>query len=247
MQLQYKKTGATGRITLFNPPYNSLIHPVFADKNELVEFLNDRELKSIIIQGAGKHFCSGAEIENLAELARDPAALQTALDCGKELLTAISESTIPVAALISGSCLGGGLELALCCHFRFAAQNAMLGFPESDYGLMPGMGGTVLALEAINRRNLIELLLSGKMVRAEEALEMGMVDQISSPRTIEDDVIAFLDRLTSRHPPELIRSVMRSINNGRQMPRQKALEEETKIFCQLARSNAPSVFSNTDR
>lgn len=244
MRLQFDKKGSTGWITLTNPPYNSLVHPVFADKKELVEFLNDPALKSVILRGAGKHFCSGAEVESLSKLAQDPRLLKEALNQGKELLDIISRATIPVAALIFGSCLGGGLELALCCHFRFAASNAMFGFPESDLGLMPGMGGTILARELISDNHLIDLLLSGRMIRAEEAMEMGLVDTVSSSKTIEEKLVDFLDMLTCRHSPKLIRSVMRSIDNGRRLSTQEALAEETKLFCDLARESGLVDSSN---
>ena len=244
MQLQFDKKGSIGWITLANPPYNNLTHPVFADKKDLLQFLNDPELTSIILCGAGKHFSGGAEIENLQKLAQDPQALRKALNQGKELLTVISHATVPVAALIFGSCLGGGLELALSCHFRFAAQNAMLGFPESAHGLMPGMGGTIFAQELIGHNHLIDLILTGRMMRAEEAMEIGLVDKVSPAKIIENELIQFLNSLTSEHSPKLIRSVMRSIHNGRRLPTQEALTEETKLFCELAKMNAPSFISN---
>ena len=152
-----------------------------------------------------------------------------------------------MAALIFGSCLGGGLELALCCHFRFAAQNAMFGFPESDHGLMPGMGGTILAREFIGEGHLIDLLLSGRMIRAEEAMEMGLVDTVASPKTIEEKLVNFLEGLTRRHSPKLIRSVMRSIHNGRRLPTGEALALETKLFCELVKESAalaPTTIKN---
>ncbi len=245
MQLKYEISGSMGKMTLVNPPYNSLLHPVFADKNELSEFLNNQELTSVILCGKGKHFCSGAEIENLNQLTKKPQALQDALNHAKELLDIISNASIPVAALIFGSCLGGGLELALSCHFRFAAQNAMFGFPESDYELMPGMGGTIYSQEIITDNHLIEMILSGRMIRAEEAMKFGIVDTVCAAKTIEETLVTFLDGLTQRHSPELIRSVMRSIHNGKRLPTQQALAEETKLFCQLAKSNASPPLSLT--
>jgi len=244
MQFQYDKMGTAGWITLSNPPYNSLIHPVFTDRKKLLDFLGDPELKYIILRGEGKHFCRGAEIENLAELKHDTQALQKAIEQGKELLGIISRATVPVAALIYGSCLGGGLELALSCHFRFAAQNAMFGFPESNHGLMPGMGGTLIDHEQIDSRYLIDLILSGRLFRAEEAQKIGLIDTIAPAKNIEEKLVHYLDNLTCRHTPKLIRSVMQSINNGKYLPMREALSEETQLFCQLARTainSTPSI------
>lgn len=237
MQLKYNKDGAIGWLTISNPPYNSLSLPVFADKKELVDFINDPELKSIIVRGGGKHFCSGADVEKLHKLAQDPCALRNMLDQAKELLQILSYAPVPIAALIFGSCLGGGLEIALCCHFRFAAQNAMFGFPESDHGLIPGQGGTISSLELTTKNHLIDLILSGRLIRAEEALQMGLVDKIDTNRRVEEELINFLDRLTCRHSPKLIRSVIRSINNGRRLPIKEALKEESRLFCELAKES----------
>ena len=234
-QLHFARRGRNGWITIDNPPYNNLVHPVFGDREELIEFLNDPELKWVIIKGSGRHFCAGAAVGKLSELAQQPQALQQALDLGKELLTIISQAPIPVAALILGSCLGGGLEIALHCHFRFAGHNAMLGFPESDHGLMPGMGGTLLGRELLATGQLIDLILSGRLIRAEEAQEIGLVETIGPAKSIEEKLVGFLDRLTARHSAKLIRAVMTSIHNGRKLPIKEALREETRLFCQLAK------------
>jgi enoyl-CoA hydratase len=233
MRFYYHKTGSTGQITMVNPPTNALVHPVFAEKEELRSFLDDRELKAVILRGEGRHFCSGADPDNFADSFRDAQTLQDALQSAKELLQLISFAPIPVAAVISGSCLGGGLEIALACHFRFAAKTAMFGFPECGHALMPGMGGTLASRQLIPR-HLIDLILSGRMIGAAEALQIGLVDFVSPAKKIEEEAMRFLESLTASHPPKLIRAVMRSIHNGRRMPMEEALAEETRLFCELA-------------
>jgi len=218
---------------MVNPPTNALVHPVFADQEELRSFLDDRELKAVILRGEGRHFCSGADPESFADSFRDAQTLQDALQSAKELLQLISFAPIPVAAVISGSCLGGGLEIALACHFRFAAKTAMFGFPECGHALMPGMGGTLASRQLIPR-HLIDLILSGRIIGAAEALQIGLVDFVSPAKKIEEEAVRFLESLTASHPPKLIRAVMRSIHNGRRMPMEEALAEETRLFCELA-------------
>ncbi len=237
MQILFDIYERLGTITLSNPPHNNLSHPVFCDKEELLDFLSNPALTHVILRGDGKHFCGGADMECLKELATEPKTLKQALDQGKELLQALSNAPVPVAALIRGSCLGGGLELALSCHFRFASKNAMLGFPESGHGLMPGMGGTILSGKNLTRYNLIDLLLSGRMIRGEEALEMGLVDTVYPSKEVEERLLVFLQGLTERHTPKLIRSVMQSIHNGSQLPTEKALAEESRLFCELVRES----------
>lgn len=220
---------------MVNPPTNALVDPRFADKEELCSFFEDRDLKAVILQGAGRHFCSGANPGNFIDIFRDTATLQKSLAAAKELLQIISFAPVPVVAMISGSCLGGGLEIALACHFRFAAKTAMFGFPECGHSLMPGIGGTLPSRQLIESRHLIDLILSGRMIGADEALQIGLVDFVGAGKTIEKEALHFLDSLTTGHSPKLIRAVMRSIHNGRRLPIDKALAEETRLFCELAR------------
>ena len=234
MQFHYQKTGSIGRITMVNPPTNALIHPLFADKEELRSFFEDRNLKAVILRGGGRHFCSGADPEALAQASSAKRTCRSLWPGQKNCCSIISFAPIPVAAVITGSCLGGGLEIALACHFRFAATTAMFGFPECGHSLMPGMGGTVFPRQTIPRRHLIDLILSGRMIGAEEALQIGLVDFVSPGKKIGEEAVRFLESLTERHSPNVIRAVMRSIHNGRRLPMEEALAEETRLFCELA-------------
>ena len=235
MRFHYHKSGSTGWITMVNPPTNALVDPAFADTEELYSFFEDRDLKAVILHGEGRHFCSGADPKNFIYSFRDTETLQKSLNKAKELLQIISFAPVPVAAVISGSCLGGGLEIALACHFRFAAKTAMFGFPECSHSLMPGIGGTLPSRQLISSRHLIDLVLSGRMIGAEEARQMGLVDFIGAGKIVEKEALRFLDSLTTSHPPKLIRAVMCSIHNGRRLPIKEALAEETRLFCELAR------------
>jgi enoyl-CoA hydratase len=235
MRFHYQTTGAIGRITMINPPTNALIHPVFADKAELLSFFANPDLKAVVLQGEGRHFCSGADPGSFADGLRDSGALQKALNDAKELLQIISFAPVPVAAVISGSCLGAGLEIALACHFRFAAKTAMFGFPECGHSLMPGLGGTITSGLLVAKQHLIDLILSGRMIGAEEALQIGLIDSVHPGKKNMEEAVRFLESLTRSHTPKLIRSVMRSIHNGRRLPMEEALAEETRLFCELAR------------
>jgi enoyl-CoA hydratase len=219
---------------MVNPPTNALVDPRFADKEELRSFFADGDLTSVILQGEGRHFCSGADPQNFAVSFRDPGTLQKSLTTAKELLEIIAFAPVPVVAVISGSCLGGGLEIALACHFRYAVKTAMFGFPECNHSLMPGLGGTLFPQHLISRGHLIDLVLSSRMIGAEEAREIGLVDFVGSAKAMVHEALRFLDSLTAGLPPQLIRSVMRSIHNGRRLPLEEALIEETRLFCELA-------------
>lgn len=223
-----------GWIILDNPPYNSLTHPVFADIDQLTAFLEAPDIKAVIIRGKGKHFCSGADPDSFQALFGDLKNLESQMTQAKKLLTLLDSARVPTVAVITGSCLGAGLEIALACHFRFCSESAMLGFPESTHNLLPGLGGTVFGSRVVKRHHLIDLLLSGRMIRGEEAYELGLVHSLGSAKEIEEMAIEHLHSLTSKHSAELIHSVMQSIYNSNHMEEHDALVEESKLFCKLA-------------
>jgi enoyl-CoA hydratase/carnithine racemase len=159
-------------------------------------------------------------------------ALTAELGRGKELLEILESSAVPVLAAIAGSCLGAGLEIALACHFRFATPGALLGFPESEHGLLPGLGGTVLGTRTLGTRRAAELMLSGRMLRGDEALAIGLVDRCVDLRDLVSEGERYLAALTEGRAPALIRAIMTAIHNAGHLDRQEALRRETDLFCQ---------------
>jgi enoyl-CoA hydratase len=235
--LNYSISDSIGFIEISNPPYNSLPDPVFEDEKRLKEFFRTPELKAVIVKGRGRHFCHGADLDALKRGIQSNPDFPRLLDKGKKLLGLLSEATVPVAACIRGGCLGAGLELALSCHFRFAAGTAMLGFPEISLRLMPGFGGTQVNLPMLSRPRLMGLILSGRLVSGEEALSLGIVDATAPLRDIEKKTIDFLQSLVADRSPQLIRSIMQSIHYSRLLPRQEALRRESELFFQVAKKS----------
>ena len=235
--LTYRQEGHLGWVTLTNAPYNVLAQPVFADLAELRSFLATPSLKGVILAGAGRHFCGGADVDALQEQGRDPDVLGPQLDAGKALLDEISFATVPVLAMVRGACLGAGLEIALACHYRIASENAVFGFPEVEHGVMPGFGASVLAREHRVRLSVVDLVLSGRMIRGGEALEGGLIDQVVPTSDLESKSEAFICSLVDGRSHAVIRAVMESLNNARRLSREDALRRETELFCQLAQAS----------
>jgi enoyl-CoA hydratase/carnithine racemase len=231
--LGYEIQDGIGVLTLSGPAYPYLESPLFADPDELSGFLGLDELRGVVLTGSGRHFCGGADRQRLSLDLADPAALSDALSRGKALLETLSMATIPVVAAISGQCLGAGLEIALACHFRIASRGALLGYPESGLGLLPGLGGTV-PLRGPGRGVLIELVLSGRSMGAEEALERGIVDGLAPHNEVLKEAFARIAAMTNGRPTSLIRAVMESIHNGYRLPREDALRRETELFLHAA-------------
>jgi enoyl-CoA hydratase/carnithine racemase len=133
-------------------------------------------------------------------LARGGRDAQGRLAGHDRAFAAIERSCVPVVAAISGCCLGVGLELALCCHARIAAQGAVMSLPEASFGLLPGCGGLVRLSRLCGRAVALELSLCGRTVCAEEALALGLVDRVVARRDLEKAATDAAEALCSFHP-----------------------------------------------
>jgi enoyl-CoA hydratase len=240
VKVHFEKEGGFGRITLDNPPRNVLDRPDFTDPERLDTFFGDRTLRGVVLRGGGRHFCHGADIDALEEKAEDWRSLEASLNAGREVIEKIAFAPLPIAARIRGGCFGAGMEIALACHFRFAAEGAMFGFPETELGFMPGLGGTVLSHGVAPRGRLVELILSGRLIGAAEALSLGLIDGIFPAGDLKRECLSFLERLTSSRPPYLIRRIMKAIHGSRLLPLSEAMANETKLFSEVAAHRSSS-------
>lgn len=239
----WEKHGSTGILTLTNPPDNPIKEPEFTDINDLMEKVSDPELKGMIIKGNGRHFSAGADMKILREMARNPVLLTEKISLGKKVISLIESLPIPVIASVSGACFGAGLEIALACHLRILSTNALLAFPETNYGIMPGMGGTIMLSELIGSGKSAEIILSGNIIDAEKALRMGIADYTVPKGELHNFTLDFLNKLTGDRDLDVIKSVMMSIHNAKHMTFADALKEETRLFCDLA---VKSMMDNDD-
>jgi enoyl-CoA hydratase len=232
--ITWDRTGAIGVLSIHNPPGNLIEDPEFIDIKWLEECLADQSLKGILIKGTGRHFSSGADMNRLKKLAQDEFVLVKKMAGGKDLIRFIGQIDVPVVASVSGVCFGAGLELALACHIRICSDNALFAFPETNYSIMPGLGGTVMLSKLIGPGKAAEIILSGDTISARKALELKLADYLVPANEIREFSLNYLERLTSGRDSEVIRSVMRSLHNAQTLSFEKALEEETRLFCSLA-------------
>lgn len=230
----WEKSGDIGVLTLHNPPENFIEDPEFADIDLFHEIENDKSLKGVIITGTGRHFSAGADLDRLGLLVKDKVLLQQKMSAGKELIRIIDSLSIPVIAAVRGVCFGAGLEIALACHIRICSDNALFAFPETNHGIMPGLGGTVLLSRVIGPGKSAELILTGEMVNSQKALELKLADYVVPVKELKKFSLNYLEKMTSDRDIEVIHSVMKSIYNSRTLSFEDALKEETKLFCALA-------------
>jgi len=185
MTTHYETRGYLAVLQIDNPPINGLGH---ATRKALIDglgrALQDTQVKVIVITGTGKVFSGGADIKEF----NSPAAL--AEPSLLQLIDNVEQSSKPVIAAINGVCMGGGLELALGCHYRIATADASLALPEVKIGLLPGAGGTQRLPRAVGVEMALQMITSGDAVSAAEALNGGLIERIVE-RTSFSDVVAF--------------------------------------------------------
>ncbi|XP_005723414.1 peroxisomal bifunctional enzyme [Pundamilia nyererei] len=175
---QYTRvSGSVGLITLQSPPVNALSAAVRQGIVDLMQrALSEPEVKSVVICGQNGIFCGGADIKEFGGQMSGPPLIP--------MIHAIEAASKPVVAAIEGIALGGGLELALGCHYRIAHSKARVGLPEVTLGLLPGAGGSQRLPRLIGVPAALDLITTGRHVTAAEALKFGLVDQITDHNTV---------------------------------------------------------------
>ncbi len=163
------------------------------------EIARNPAIKAAIITGSGpKAFVAGADISEFEGLNKKEAMAMAKK--GQDVFFKIENSPKPIVAAVNGFALGGGCELAMCCHFRIASDNAKFGQPEVNLGLIPGYGGTQRLTQLIGKGRAIELLISGGMIDAATALQYGLVNYVTPPAELISKTRAILATINSRAP-----------------------------------------------
>ncbi len=160
----------------------------------------DKNIKALIITGSGERaFIAGADINEIAML--DESNARSFSENGQEIFRLIENSRKPVIGAINGYALGGGCELALSCHIRLASKNAKFGLPEASLGILPAFGGTQRLTRMIGKGIALEIMLTGDMISAERALEIGLINHIvDNPSDLIPACKKILDKILTNAP-----------------------------------------------
>lgn len=194
----------------------------------LTELSNNHDIHAVIITGSGaKAFAAGADIEELhscdANTGEDFALR------GQRVFNQIEFFGRPVIAAVNGFALGGGCELALACHIRFASDNAKFGQPEVNLGILPGFGGTQRLTRVVGRAKSAELILSGNIISAAEAKEIGLVNSVVPQSELMAHVEKFVQTILSKSQPA-IKASLEAILNVDELSPAEGLKLEAKLF-----------------
>jgi 3-hydroxyacyl-CoA dehydrogenase len=199
MNVYYEVRSGVAMIQIDNPPVNGLSHAMREGiLLGLERALDDAAVSAIAITGTGRVFSGGADIRefNTPSMLAPPTLL--------DLIAAVEKSFKPVVSAINGTCMGGGLELSLACHYRVATPGASMALPEVRIGLIPGAGGTQRLPRAIGADKALQMITTGEPIGAQEALAAGLIDRIV-PDTTFQGVIDFALQVAVRKPPPLLR------------------------------------------
>jgi enoyl-CoA hydratase/carnithine racemase len=220
-----------GVIRLERPPMNALNAQVQEELRAAASICTaDDEVRAVIVYGGPKVFAAGADIKEMADMsyvrmAARSGALTSSFD-------AIARIPKPVVAAITGYALGGGCELALACDWRVVAEDAKLGQPEIKLGIIPGAGGTQRLSRLIGPAKAKDLIFSGRMVDAQEALAIGLADRVAPADKVYDEAVAMVTPYLNG-PAQALRAAKLAIDGGLDRDLAGGLAWESQLFAAL--------------
>ena len=212
--------------------YNALNKDVLIElDSKLDSIIEDTDCRVIIITGSGdKAFIAGADIQEMLKMNENQA--QEFSKIGQDLTIKMEECKIPIIAAVNGFALGGGCEFAMACHIRYATENAVFGQPEVSLGLIAGWGGTQRLPRLIGKGKAMEILLSGKNIKADEAYLIGLVNKVV-PKNELIPSVEELARSIIKNAPIALTATINAVNRGECPSFQSGLVKEQVEFSKL--------------
>jgi len=235
--VHYEVQHHIGVITLDRPPVNAMTMAMQDRLGALAQQIaHDEQVKAVVITGHGKSFAAGNDIAEMAGMS--VAQMHARVHPMQENFTRIAKLPKPVVAAINGYALGGGCELALCADHRIASTKAVLGLPEVQLGIMPGMGGPQRLPRLIGPAKAKDLIFTGRHVEADEALEIGLVDHLVKPDELLASAMAWAEQFVDAASWAL-RWAKESIDTG--------LESELATGLLVEATGFAALFGTDDR
>ena len=225
----YEKNETVGKIIINRPEsLNALNSSVLIALNEvLAQIEEDEDLRVIIITGSGRSFVAGADIKEMQ--AFDSLEARKYAELGLRTMQRIEDLPIPVIASVNGFALGGGCELSLACEIRYASEKAKFGQPEVSLGITPGFGGTQRLSRLVGLAQAKELIYTGKVIDANEALRIGLVNKVFSSENLEEETMKLAQDI-AKQSTTAVKYAKVSINRGFDAALANSFEYEKNLF-----------------
>jgi enoyl-CoA hydratase len=187
----------------------------------------DMEVRGVILTGAGpKSFVAGADIAEFVGLSIEEG--RALAQYGQDVFKSIEDCHKPVIAAVNGFALGGGCELSMACHMRVASDNAKFGQPEVNLGLIAGYGGTQRLIQYIGKSKAVELHLTADMINAQQALELGLVNYVTTPEQLIPKCVEILEKIKTKSPMAVMHAI--SAMNAYYTPKVDGFAREIEEF-----------------
>lgn len=222
--------GAVRLVTLNRPDkLNALDRATITDLHgAFAAAAEDAGVRVVVLTGAGsKAFVAGADIAEMNSLS--PLEGREFSLHGQRLMRRIETLGKPVIAMINGFALGGGFELAMCCHLRVAAETAKIGQPEINLALLPGFGATQRLTRLAGRAATLDLCLTGTPITATRAAELGLLTRVVAPEQLQEETLKLAEQLAAASPVAM-RAILDAVVLGNEMPLEAGLDYESQIF-----------------
>ncbi|POX53605.1 enoyl-CoA hydratase/isomerase family protein [Streptomyces sp. Ru72] len=237
MTVHLEVAEGVGTVRLDRPPMNALDVATQDRLKELAEEVTRRDdVRAVVLYGGEKVFAAGADIKEMQGM--DHTAMVLRSRALQDSFTAVARIPKPVVAAVTGYALGGGCELALCADYRIAGENAKLGQPEILLGLIPGAGGTQRLARLIGPSRAKDLIFTGRQVKADEALTLGLVDRVVPAEQVYAEAHAWAAKL-AQGPAIALRAAKESIDTG--------LETDIETGLAVERTWFAGLFATEDR
>jgi len=234
-RVPYSREGHVAVLTLSDPPANCYSYELMKDLDAaIMKARFDDEVDVIVLRGEGERFfCAGADIAMLSEVT--PQFKYNFCMHANETLHRLEQTPKLVIAALNGHTVGGGLEVALACDLRIAwKDHGKIGLPEVSLGVLPGTGGTQRLPRLIGKSKALELMVSGDLLKMEEAADIGLINQIFEGEDFQDQVLNYAQKLARPHKaPLAVGLIKRAVHTGMELPFSEALALERELQQQL--------------
>jgi len=220
-------------ITLNRPPANAISEQLITEVNAALNAVqSDDSVRAVIVTGAGdKIFCGGADLAS----AFSGGDVEQFIRFGNSVMRKLERFPKPVIAAINGHAMGGGMEIAMACHFRLMKESARMGQTESNLGIIPGYGGTQRLPRLIGRTKALEFLILGTQIPAAECLQLRLVNRLCKDGETLNDAKS-LARQLGKRAPLATAAIIRAVDEGLEAPMAKSIDVELEAFMPTLRS-----------